>query len=121
MLKTTVFALLVLMSLLSGCSLFQQQAATPTSEVHISKSDSTISITLKTGQGLAVSLESNPTTGYGWEKATTPNSEILQMTGAPDFVPSSNMPGAGGVATYHFKAVKAGSSIAVLGDRRSAH
>ncbi len=44
------------------------------------------SLLLRTGQSLIVSLESNPSTGFGWYRVE-PTEPILVMEGEPRFIP----------------------------------
>ena len=54
----------------------------------ITAADAGHSITLRIGQELALNLENNPSTGYRWFLASTPNS-ILTSLGKPTGSPST--------------------------------
>ena len=77
---------------------------------------------LRLGQVLAIELDSNASTGYGWEivedgspqlePAPVPASALPQETPPP-------MPGAGGKSYWRFKAVQAGDTQLRLVYRRA--
>ena len=79
-------------------------------------------VTLDVGQVLALKLESNPTTGYGWG-AVEIDETLLEVTGDPEYIgapPSSTpMVGAGGWEVLRFKALKSGTTTLKLDYFRS--
>jgi inhibitor of cysteine peptidase len=77
-------------------------------------------VQLKTGQALAVTLESNPTTGYSWQVAQT-DEALLKPEGDPFYQPDNhdnNVVGAGGKETLRFTAVAPGQVILKLAYQR---
>ena len=65
---------------------------------------------------MAISLSSNPSTGYRWKLVTEPDAKILKFI-TRDFV-SSNltpMPGSGGTDIWKFQAVGSGKTLLKLG------
>ena len=77
-------------------------------------------ITLKRKQELIVALDANPTTGYRWT-AKQNVAGLLEAVGEPSFAArpgDSRLVGAGGVTTFRFRAVDAGSTALVLTYRR---
>jgi C1A family cysteine protease/predicted secreted protein len=78
-------------------------------EVRLSAKDDSRQIELKEGQVLAVSLESNPSTGYTWEIEEV-NETILRQTGTIEFEPESRLLGAPGKQILRFEAVAAGQA-----------
>jgi predicted secreted protein len=86
--------------------------------IRITERDDGSSVRLREGQVLTVALEGNPTTGYTWEASSGVES-ILQQQGEPGFEPRSNLPGAGGLVTIEFKAIKQGEGVLRLIYRRS--
>jgi inhibitor of cysteine peptidase len=70
-------------------------------------------IRMQVGQQLAVTLPSNPSTGYRWEVETIDESLLLQQ-GEPEYQPlgitGTPMPGEGGSETYRFEAVSRGEA-----------
>jgi inhibitor of cysteine peptidase len=63
-------------------------------------------------------LESNPSTGYGWEVQNN-DEAILRPVGEPQFVPSSNQVGAAGTEVFEFEAISEGTSVIVMIYHRS--
>ncbi len=84
---------------------------TPDEEVRVDANDTDGQVELEQGQILVVTLESNPTTGYGWEVAEIQES-ILEQMGEAEFKPSETgeppIVGAGGWEIFRFKAISAG-------------
>ena len=66
-------------------------------------------IKVKAGQILAVRMESNPTTGYGWQLSKTLDNNIVLVTNAY-IPPDSKLIGAGGHEVWTFKAIELGSA-----------
>ena len=77
--------------------------------VGLTENDNGSAIELANGQGMVVTLESNPTTGYSWEIAEI-DSAILKQTGDSGFVQDSNLIGAGGKETFNFNAIGTGTT-----------
>lgn len=77
-------------------------------QVVLGAGDNGRQIELNKGQILAITLESNPTTGYTWEAAEF-DEHILRQVG-DQFQPESSAPGAGGVQTLSFEAVNSGKT-----------
>ena len=76
-------------------------------------------MTLRIGETLAVMLDSNPSTGYGWQVVPMKHA-ILEMAGEPEYTPPAQpLPGAGGQHTFQFAAVGAGTATLALVYRRS--
>lgn len=87
-------------------------------EIKVEDADDGRQIELAKGQILAISLESNPSTGYGWE-AVDLDESLLQKKGDPEFTSRSDLVGASGVETLHFEAVGAGTATLKLVYHRS--
>jgi inhibitor of cysteine peptidase len=75
-------------------------------------------VALTVGQDLVLRLESNPSTGYGWEIAEFDTSVVAQE-GESHFSPGSDLPGASGIETWRFRAVGRGRTDLMLMYRRS--
>jgi len=90
--------LLLLTLLLTGCNSIN--------EVKLDIGDSGSQVEVKKGQVLAISLESNPTTGYRWEVMKI-NETMLKQIGDPEFKASQSgeVVGGGGVEVLRFEAV----------------
>lgn len=75
-------------------------------------------VVVEKGASLIVTLESNPSTGYGWEVAKN-DAAILKPFGAPIFRASAHeMPGAPGQQSFIFHATSNGKDSVVLEYRR---
>ena len=100
-----------LVLLMTGCS---------GHEIRIDITDDGSTVKVSPGQVLAVTLESNPSTGYGWY-VLEELPAILEQQGEPEFVAeadSGDRVGAGGMTTLRFKTLKAGEAELTLGYRR---
>jgi inhibitor of cysteine peptidase len=78
---------------------------------------------LKKGEVLSITLESNPSTGYGWF-ATISNPTVLVQMGDPQYqeaTSSASTPvlGAAGTQTFFFQAADAGTTSLTLDYKRS--
>lgn len=103
-----VLVLVLALGLLVGC------AATDV-KVGIAASDSTQS--LVPGQVIAITLDANPSTGYGWQ-VVGELPAIFQQMGDAQFkagAGSVGKVGAGGTQTLRFQVLKAGSAKLILG------
>lgn len=107
-----------LMLVLAAC----KPAEADYSEIMLENVADGTAVTMDVDQVLALKLESNPTTGYGWG-AVKIDETILEMTGDPEYIgasPSSTpMVGVGGWEVLRFKAMKSGSTTLQLGYFRS--
>jgi inhibitor of cysteine peptidase len=82
-------------------------------------SDPTVPIKVKSGSEFSLALASNPTTGYQWSLAGTPNKTVVQFSGK-HFRPSApGRIGSGGEETWTFKAVGKGKTLILLRYARS--
>ncbi len=89
--------------------------------VNVNDSDNGSQVTLRQGQILAVTLESNPTTGYSWAPVEKQNS-IFEPFGDPIYFPPEEVDGvvgAGGWEIFYFRSVSAGQETLQLVYRRS--
>ena len=104
MLLMTIFA--------TGCG--------PTGEVRLDMADNGRQIEVEVGQILAISLESNPTTGFGWELVELED-PILQLMGEAEFQPSESkeIVGTGGTEIFRFEVVSTGQTTLTLVYRRA--
>jgi inhibitor of cysteine peptidase len=67
-------------------------------------------VELEKGQILVVTLESNPTTGYRWERPEGEGDRLLQQLGEAEYHARSNLLGASGTETLRFKATDNGQT-----------
>lgn len=110
--KKLLFGILVISSLY-GCK-------TQNSEVFVEETktyaDPNVTIEVQRGEKFQIALESNPTTGYGWEFETDPNLiSLINQT----FKPESDLIGAGGTETFKFSALNEGEAEIVFSYKRS--
>ena len=94
--------MLALVSLnLTGCG--------SSNEIALGAKDDGTQIELERGQILAVTLDSNPTTGYGWARDPAQSDETLILVGEPEYKSNSNLIGGGGTETLRFRANASGT------------
>ena len=103
-----LFLLLVPLVLFAGC-------AAP--ELSLNANNANGRVELRKNQSFIISLESNPTTGYSWEVSAL-DERLLQQNGAPEFTPQTDRIGAGGIQTFHFRAIERGETQLTLVYRR---
>lgn len=82
--------------------------------ISVTLKKTTASITLKLGETIDIALPANPSTGYLWTPVGQ-KSDLLAQNGEATFKAESGLIGAPGIYTLHFKAVKTGAEILVLG------
>jgi inhibitor of cysteine peptidase len=76
-------------------------------------------VALKVGESLAITLDSNPSTGYSWQVSRLKRA-ILHQQGEPQYTPPAQpMPGAGGQHIFQFVAVGVGRTTLTLVYKRS--
>jgi len=97
--RNVIIVLLAVLLLAAGCG--------SSKEIKLGAKNNGSKIYMKAGQVLAISLESNPTTGYAWGVVDFEEG-ALEQAGEPEFEAESDLVGAGGAQTFRFKAAKAG-------------
>jgi inhibitor of cysteine peptidase len=100
--------LLLPLVLLVGC-------AAP--ELSLNANNANGRVEVRQNQSFIISLEGNPTTGYSWEVSTF-DERLLRQSAAPEFTPQSDRIGAGGIQTFHFRAIERGETQLTLVYRR---
>jgi len=66
------------------------------------------------GQIITITLESNKTTGFGWQLSGPLDKNIIEIVKA-EYIPSNpRLIGAGGKEVWTFKALKAGKAVILL-------
>jgi inhibitor of cysteine peptidase len=106
-----VMSFFLIFALFSGCG---------TNGSSLTDADNGKQITLKPGDILTLTLESNPTTGYSWQVMEIDNA-VLVLDGDPEYKRSSGsegLVGAGGTETFRFKVVGAGEASLGMGYMR---
>lgn len=71
-------------------------------------------ISAEAGLGFAITLESNHTTGYGWQLAGKPNTRIVRFLNTNYVEPNTRLAGAGGKEIWTFEALAPGKTSIVL-------
>lgn len=109
-----VFCFLLTSTLvMAGCA-----GKTATSQIK-QYTEATTSIQAAAGEQFEIDLESNPTTGYSWEKNELYDKGMLEMTQSKYSPSLPQKIGSGGVQQYIFKALKAGSTQIKMVYKRS--
>lgn len=106
-----VMSFLMVLALFSGCG---------TNGTNLTNADNGKQITVKAGDTLTLTLESNPTTGYSWQVLEIDHAVLVQ-DGDPEYKQSSGsegLVGAGGTETFRFKVVGKGQTSLGLGYMR---
>jgi inhibitor of cysteine peptidase len=99
--SVTIAAFLVLL-LGAGCR--------SSGQVDLTAADDGRQIEIAEGQDLVVSLQSNPSTGYSWERVPVED-EILQQAGEPEFEEGRpGVVGAPGEQVFRFQAARTGTT-----------
>jgi inhibitor of cysteine peptidase len=81
------------------------------SQASVNESDSGKQVEIWANGGiLTVTLESNQTTGYGWELKEISDPSVLQKTESEYETPVSGLVGAGSKEVWTFKALNAGTT-----------
>jgi inhibitor of cysteine peptidase len=85
--------------------------------VVLSEADSGSQVKLSPGQTLEVTLESNPTTGYGWEVSEV-DGAVLAQVGEAEFQQASTegkeLVGVGGTETFRFNAANGETTLSLV-------
>jgi inhibitor of cysteine peptidase len=110
---TILVLTLLIGAVVAGCG-------STSSNVLLGADDNGSKITLTRGQIVAITLESNPTTGFGWQVIPSSDKVLVQL-GEAEFKESPrsrDMVGVGGVETLRFEAKNAGQTTLELAYRR---
>lgn len=109
---SVVLSIFLILSLFSGCG---------GGQADLSDADNGATISLKAGESVSISLESNPTTGYSWQVVAIDES-LLEMVGEPEYQSDRKggplIVGAGGTERFTFKALSPGEATLTLGYAR---
>lgn len=104
-----IAAFIALLMLLTACG---------SAAVKLDEQDNGKSVDLESGKTVSITLEGNPTTGYGWEISEI-DPAVAELAGEPDFKSDSKALGSGGVYTFTIKAVAPGTTSIKLVYHRS--
>lgn len=103
--NTLIFRLLICIAVLSGC------AQPPNKAIELTDADSNKTIEVTTGEEIMLRLTANQSTGYNWVYLDTTQDMIKLVNDNYETDPKfKNANGAGGKHTFHFKAMKPGTS-----------
>ena len=108
---------LVVMSFFLGMALF---SSCGTNVTEITDANNGQHFTVQSGDVIALTLVSNPTTGYSWQVMEIDKTILLQK-GDPEYKQSpgaEGLVGAGGAETFHFEAIGTGEATLTLGYAR---
>jgi len=83
-------------------------------KVPLGKGTTKEAVSMKVGDTLEVTLESNASTGYTWSQEGQFDMAVLEAAGNESQGPESPMPGAPGIQIYRFKALAPGSTGVIL-------
>ena len=76
--------------------------------VNLGEADNHCTMDLHVGNVFKVTLPANPSTGYQWEMMAGNGASIVSQVGTPEFKPTNNSMGSGGMMTFTFKVVDLG-------------
>lgn len=88
--------------------------------VELSAADDGSELSLRPGDEVVVTLDSNVTTGFAWQLVTEPASEVLDVLGSDYEAPETDLVGAGGREVWRFVATGDGTTEARLVYARSS-
>jgi inhibitor of cysteine peptidase len=101
--------LLIILFFLSSCN--------QSGEIMLDEKDNGSKIQLSQGEDLTITLDSNPSTGYGWQVAES-DEAILQQVGKAEYITSDPagqpLPGQGGKEILRFVSVSPGKTTLSL-------
>ena len=103
---TAAIALLALLLATAGCG--------DTEGAAIEFTDRDTRFDVAVGEQFEVVLESNPTTGFGWELSADLPVDVLALTDQRHVAPDTDLVGAGGYEVLTFDAIGDGSTFIQL-------
>lgn len=71
-------------------------------------------IEVEVGQEFAITLRSNPTTGYQWQLVGPSDEDIVKLMGSEHKGPEAELVGAGGEEVWTFQAISQGETAISL-------
>lgn len=101
----------LILIVLVGCG-----GGTPSSRT-LTAADNGATVQMAVGEELVVQLESNPSTGYGWQ-VTGGDAAVLAQQGDAVYTAGGTAPGSPGTEAFRFRGVAAGSTTLALGYSR---
>ncbi|MBN2446112.1 MAG: protease inhibitor I42 family protein [Phycisphaerae bacterium] len=110
-----VFLLVGSAAMMWGCL---DGSTVPANAIELDEMDNGTTIVVTVGDVIAVTLDSNATTGYRWEVADLMQS-VVAVTGNTYVAPSTGTVGAGGSEVWTFSAQASGTTNLLMEYRRS--
>lgn len=84
----------------------------------LTAADAGRTLTLRPGDEIVVTLDSNATTGFAWRLDTEPAAEVLDLVKSEYVAPETELVGAGGQEVWRFVATGRGSTRVAMGYER---
>ena len=78
--------------------------------VELTLKDTGSTISVRPGDEIVVTLDSNATTGFAWELTVEPMDQVLELLGSEYVRPESELVGAGGQEVWRFRAIGEGTT-----------
>jgi inhibitor of cysteine peptidase len=108
---TTFTVMIILMTGSPGLCAGEKQTV---SKDNATYTDPEKTIQCNVGGAFSIVLDSNPSTGYQWQLAQSPNREFLKLINSTYRAPITELVGAGGKEIWSFKALSVGQRTIVL-------
>lgn len=115
--RAALSVLVVSACALAACGSDADPAAPGT--VALTQQDSGRTVSVRSGDRITVTLESNQTTGFAWQLTVEPSSDVLSVEGSEYVAPDTDLVGAGGQEVWRFRVVGEGATSLELTYRRS--
>lgn len=87
--------------------------------IELTAADTGSTLSVRPGDEIVVTLESNATTGFAWQMQTEPASEILDIATSEYLAPDTELVGAGGEEVWRFVATGEGTTRVAMRYARS--
>lgn len=102
----------IIAAILLGVSLSASGCAV--TGIRLTARDHDRTVDAKTRQTITVSLQSNMTTGYCWNLASTPDTGVIKLVSSTYRTPKRGLMGAGGIEVWKFRAAGPGTAAITL-------
>lgn len=111
--------LLVLATLaLPACGSDAESGGDPRT-LELTADDAGGTVSVRPGDEIVITLESNATTGFAWQLTGEPAGEVLEPVGSEYVEPENDLVGAGGAEVWRFRALAEGTTSLALTYMRS--
>ncbi len=112
-------ALLFLSTVLFAACGSEAEPAESNRTIELTAADSGSTLSLRPGDEVVVTLESNATTGFDWQLETDPATEVLDLVDSEYVAPDTELVGAGGEEVWRFVATGEGTTHVAMRYARS--